>query len=128
MDTLKNVTAWILAVLLGLSFLAAGWPKILPSESMIVRFQNWGYSEGFVVLIGVLEFIGGALVLYPRTALYGGSLLIIIMLGAIYTHWSTQIGSPLFAIIYLAMALSLAIVRYRQAYRPRFLMPGTSTK
>ncbi len=117
--TLKNGFAWLFSALLGLSFLAAGWPKIMPSDSMINRFENWGYSEGFTILIGVLEFLAGAVVLIPRTATYGAVLIVVLMVGAIYTHISTQIGSPLFALVYLVMAMALSVMRYPDAYLTR---------
>ena len=111
MKTLAKVGYWLLAALLGLSFLAAGWPKLMPNDNMVARFENWGYSAEFAVVIGVLEMLGGLLVLIPKLAIYGAILIGILMLGAIYTHLSTGIGSPLFAFIYLAMAVGLGICR-----------------
>lgn len=112
--TRKTLTAtihWILAVLLGSSFLLAGWPKVVPNDNMVARFENWGYSVEFAMIIGVLEMLSGLLVLIPRLSVYGAILIGVLMTGAIYTHVSTGIGSPLFAFIYLAMSLGLGICR-----------------
>ncbi|MCG8506977.1 MAG: DoxX family protein [Sphingomonadales bacterium] len=115
----KTFATWTISVLLGLSFLAAGWPKVLPNDNMVARFENWGYTAEFASLIGVLEILAGLLVLVPRTALYGAMLIGVLMTGAIYTHLSTAIGSPLFAIIYALMAVALGILRYGVAIKPK---------
>ena len=63
--------AWALAVVLGLSFLASGYPKVIVSTGWASRFAAWGYPAWFVPVIGVLEMGGAALVLVPRTSVYG---------------------------------------------------------
>ncbi len=114
-EGVKRVIAWVLAVLTGLSFLVAGWPKIMPGENMIRRFENWGYSAEFAVVTGVLEIAGGLLILLPKTAVYGAALVMVLMLGAVYTHLSTGIGSPVFAFVYLATAIVVAVLRFSLA-------------
>jgi len=118
MARVKTIAIWTISVLLSLSFLAAGWPKILPNDNMVARFENWGYSAEFAILIGVLEMFAGALVLVPRVALYGCITIIVLMVGAVYTHLSTAIGSPLFAVIYALMAVALGTLRYEVAFKP----------
>lgn len=115
----EKVAYWILAIVLTMSFVPGGWPKINPDAEMIERFANWGYSEGFCRLIGVLEVLGGLLVLVPRFATYGAAVLSTVMLGAIYTHLSTGIGSPATAIQYLLVALPFGLLRFRDCWRPR---------
>ncbi|MEM9532354.1 MAG: DoxX family protein [Pseudomonadota bacterium] len=112
MTKLKAGVAWVLSALLSVSFIMAGWPKLDPGETMIRRFENWGYSPQFAVLIGVLELLSGLLVLVPRTALFGGTLIVVLMVGAVYTHLSTGIGSPLFAFIFIGAALMVAFLRF----------------
>lgn len=108
----KNVLAWVLAVLLGLNFVMSGYPKILPNDNMIRRFENWGYSESFAILIGILEMLGGLLVFIPKTAFYGALLLSVVMVGAIATHLLTGIGGPGFAIISLLIAVAVGGLRF----------------
>ncbi|NKB33490.1 MAG: DoxX family membrane protein [Pseudomonadales bacterium] len=112
-NSLEKVGKWAIAILLGLSFIAAGWPKIMPSESMIRRFENWGYSAEFTTLIGILELTAGILVLLPKLAAYGSGMIFILMIGAIYTHLATGIGSILFAVIYLLMAACSIALNWR---------------
>ncbi len=117
MKKYKPVLAWVLAILLALTFISAGYPKVIPADSMITRFENWGYTAGFASFIGVVELMGGILVLIPRLSFYATILLAMDMIGAIYTHLSTGIGGPEFAIIALLLAVILAILRFGKRLR-----------
>ena len=113
--TLQQAIAWTLEALLAASFIFAGFPKIQPGEMMLKRLANWGYSPEFTMLIGLLETTGGLLVLAPATADFGALIIGIMMIGAVWTHLSTGIGSPLFAAIYIAMAATLGVLRFPDA-------------
>jgi len=104
-STIKIYISWILSLLLAASFVFAGYTKIPPGPNMIKRFENWGYNADFALLIGVLEILGAILILIPRMTILGACIIIVLMMGAVYTHLATGIGSPLFAFIYLAMAI-----------------------
>ncbi len=114
-DQVKNVVAWVISVLLSLSFVFAGYQKIPPGTGMIKRFEAWGYTADFALLVGVLEVLAGVLVLMPRLASYGGLLIVILMSGAIFTHLSTGVGSAVFATLYLIMAVLLVLTRIKQS-------------
>ena len=111
----RAVAAWIIALILAISFCSGGFFKLFPNDSMVARFAAWGYAAWFVYVIGVIEVGGGVLVLHPRTAFWGGALLAIEMIGATLTHLVTGIGSPLFALIYLILAIGLIWLRRPQA-------------
>ncbi len=113
----RNIVAWVLGILVGLYMIAGGYPKLFPNDGMIRRFENWGYSATFATIIGVLEMLSGLLLIIPKTAFYGGIALGILMLGAVYTHLNTGIGSPLFAVIFLILAGLLAYLRFEKRYR-----------
>ena len=100
----RFIVSWLFSAFLAISFVGGGFPKIRPSESTVRRFANWGYGEDFAILIGVLEMLGGVLVLIPGVATFGAGILAVVMLGAIYTHVSSGIGSPMMASIYLILA------------------------
>lgn len=109
------VASWIIALILAISFCSGGFFKLFPNDSMFVRFAGWGYAAWFVYVIGVVEVGGGLLVLHPRTAFFGGVLIAIEMIGATLTHLFTGVGSPLFALIYLILAIGIAWLRRSQA-------------
>lgn len=116
-NKIRHISAWALAVVAALLFISAGYPKILPNEAMITRFENWEYSSWFASVIGIIELTGGVAILLPRMAFYSAILLSLEMIGAIYTHLSTGIGGPLFAFIALALVASVAWLRYDMRYK-----------
>ena len=89
---IRNVVTWILSVLLALAFLLAGLPKVLGLAAWIHKFSSWGYPKSLLLLIGTLEVLGAILLLIPRFAGYAVGSLIIVMLGAAYTHLANGEG------------------------------------
>ena len=100
----KSIAVWVLCVIVGLFFLAGGIPKLMQTEQMVQSFEAWGYSSGFLLLIGLLEALGGLMLMIPRLAFWGGGILVVVMAGAAYTHLSTGVGSPVMAIVALILA------------------------
>ncbi len=107
----KSIAVWVLCVVVGLLFIAGGIPKLMQTEQMVKSFEGWGYSSGFLLLIGLLETLGGAMLLVPKLAFWGGGILVVVMAGAVYTHLSTGIGSPTFAIVVLLLAAAAGWLR-----------------
>ena len=85
---------------------------------MTARFEAWGYSATFAVIVGVAESLGGLMVLIPGLALYGATIIAVDMTGAVYTHVATGIGSPVSALAYLAIGAALGWLRRRDAWAP----------
>jgi putative oxidoreductase len=113
---ITNLIPWVLAIILTWFFIENGWPKIFPDQITTTQFENWGYDRNFARVVGILEVSGALLVLFPRLAFYGALLLSGVMIGAIYTHLFTGIGSPAFAIFLLIVALALVGFRWRDAF------------
>jgi uncharacterized membrane protein YphA (DoxX/SURF4 family) len=78
------IISWVLAVLLGAMFLAAGAGKF--GEDAGPMFAAWGYAPWFAVFVGACEVLGGIGLLVPRTTRLAVMGLTPIMLGAAYTH------------------------------------------
>ncbi len=85
--TTLRILRWVLTILPAAGFILAGLPKLLLVPAWVDRFAAWGYSREFLVLIGALELIGGALLLIPRTMGLGIVTLGAICVGAAYTHF-----------------------------------------
>ncbi len=106
-DKTKNIIGWIAQVLMiaGFAFFALG--KLTGNPEVVANFERWGYPDGFVYLIGVVEAIGALLLIVPRTAGYGALLLIGTMVGAVGTHLmngeAAYIGMPLIFTLILAV-------------------------
>ena len=82
----RRLTALILRILLTLGFLAAAFPKFLPGSGWHARFAAWGYSEQFLLLIGLLEVLAVVGLWFARVAPYAQALLALILCGALYTN------------------------------------------
>ena len=113
-----TIGLWALQVLLGALFVLVGtlkfgdptWPR---------NFARWGYPDGFYMVVGVLEALGGLLLFVPRLASYAAAMLGIIMIGASLTHFvhgeMRRVAPPL---IYLALLAIVGASRRRAAVRP----------
>ena len=107
----KTIAMWVLAVAVAGMFVMSSIPKLQGADEIRQAFENWGYPASFVLLIGVLEMLGAILALIPRVATFGAAILVIVMGGAVFTHFSTGIGSPWMALLMLALAAVLGWLR-----------------
>lgn len=100
----RNISAWVLSVLLTLAFTAAGLPKVLGVQAWTMKFAHWGYPDWLVTATGVAELIGGLLLLFPGLAKIGAGILASVMAGALYTHIANQEGLQILRpILFLAV-------------------------
>src|SRR5258705_10821464 len=67
-----NITLWTLQVLVALAFVAAAAGKLLGSADMIALFDAPGVGQWFRYCTGLLELLGGLLLIVPGRAA-GGS-------------------------------------------------------
>jgi putative oxidoreductase len=81
-----EVLLWVLAAMLFMVFVRAGWDKFDPSSGWARAFRAWGYPVWFRILIGVLELLAALLLVWPRTAAYAAAIIIVVMLGGMGTH------------------------------------------
>ncbi len=82
--TVGAAMLWILTILELLGIGVAGLSKF-QGEVWQNMFVGWGYTAWFALVIGGAEMLGGLLLVVPRFASYAASMLIVIMLGAIWT-------------------------------------------
>ena len=85
MRIVKIVTAWTLQIFIGLMFVLVGVLKF-QDPGWQRNFARWGYPDGFYMVVGALEAVGGALVLVPALTTYAASMLVMVMAGAALTH------------------------------------------
>src|SRR6476661_8699790 len=78
----RTVGLWVLRVLLGAAFLAAGGAKLAGVPAMVELFQKVGVGQWFRIVTGLLEVGGGILLLIPRLTFYGAALLLLVMVAA----------------------------------------------
>ena len=80
-----SIALWAITIFLVLLFLVEGGSKLLFDAGTIKNFHKWGYPTWLVFVVGLLEFPGAILILFPRLALLGAALLVADMIGAIVT-------------------------------------------
>jgi putative oxidoreductase len=110
-----GILSIVLQVLLGLGFLMFGFTKF-GSKQMGDEFKRYGYPAGFRVLTGLVEVISAVLVIAgiwnDKLAAWGGLLIVVTMLGAIFTH--IKIKDPtkkmMMPIILLILGLALSLI------------------
>jgi uncharacterized membrane protein YphA (DoxX/SURF4 family) len=116
----REVFLWVLAALLVMVFVRAGWAKFDDSSGWARAFAVWGYPVWFRVAIGALEVGGALLLLWPRTAAYGSAIIAVIMLGGMGTHVFIE-GRPARVtseLLQLTFACLLLAGRWRQRIDP----------
>ena len=104
-----SAALWVVRGLLALAFVAAGGAKLYGVPMLVEEFQHIGLGQWFRYATGGLEVMGAILLLLPQKAAFGALLLICIMIGAVITHLFVIGGSPVPAIVLLALN---AIVAY----------------
>ena len=84
-----GVLSIILQVILGLGFLMFGFMKF-GSKKMVEGFKYFGYPGWFRVFTGLVELLSAILVIAgiwnDTLAAWGGLLILVTMIGAIFTH------------------------------------------
>src|SRR4029434_9654168 len=85
MKYLKVGGKWVLTILLAVLMAGPGSQKFT-SNTWERMFRRWGYPDGFYLVIGAVEVIGGILLLIPRTASYSAIMLAVVMIGAAATQ------------------------------------------
>ena len=101
----RNVAAWVLSILLALAFLVAALGKL--TGAALPLFENWGYPAWFATLIGVLELAGAVGLLIPKLARAAILGLVLLMLGAAYTHIAAGEGMQVLRPLIFMVALAL---------------------
>ncbi len=110
---------WTIRILLAITFVLTGGPKILKDVHWVNLFDLWGFPGWFRMLVGWAEILGALALVNNRTALFAAAGLAMVMFGATITQFVH--GSLVAAAIPLGMAILLIVVAL--AHRPQ-LMKG----
>lgn len=89
-------TGWVMSVVFALFMLiASAAPKFFGAKVAVDSMTTLGWSNQYLLLIGIIEVIGTILFLYPRSAVMGAILLTGLFGGAIASK--LRVGSPMFS-------------------------------
>lgn len=111
------VGLWILIVF-ELQIGLAGMGKFR-GDAWIQWFEGWGYDRWFARAIGAAEIGGAVLLLVRPLASYAAALLVVIMLGAIWTVMTheSQLG-PGAPTLHTAVLGVILVARWKSRWRP----------
>ncbi len=109
---------WVLIVLELLGMGVAGVSKF-QGDGWQRMFEGWGYAAWFALVIGAAEMSGALMLTARKFASYAAMLLIVIMLGAIWTVLTneSQLG-PGIPTIHIAILSTILVGRWKSRWRP----------
>ena len=113
----RNIIAWILQILIGVSFIFSGGNKFLHLADTVGMFGKLGLPAVVAYLVAGGEVLGGIGLLVPRFVRLAAAGLIIIMLGAAFMH-ATRIPGGLLPNGLPALGLLLGLVIILLLRRP----------
>ena len=90
-----TIFLWIVTIAAGAGMALAGVTKFTSAGMWTEMFAGWGYPAAFAYVIGALEVVGALAFFVPRFATYAGTLIALIMAGAVFTIVVNQAEMPL---------------------------------
>ena len=108
---IARVGLWTLQAGAAAMFLLAGTLKLVGIPIEVQLFDTIGIGHWFRYVTGVIEVVGGVLILVPSLAAFAAVPLAITMVGAILTHLFIVGGSPAIPLALLAATLTIAWAR-----------------
>ena len=106
----KSIASWIIQVLIAGLFLMMGSQKLMGEAEVTANFVRWGIPGFMLYVIGTLEVLGAIGLFIPRLAGLAATGLILLMVGALFTHLiHGEYGMALMPVAVMAM---LAVVAY----------------
>ena len=104
-ETSRNVriATMVVSGLLTALYLFTGSLKVSGAQEVVDTFTRYGHSDAFRMFIGAAEIAGAVGLWIPRLAFWAAAGLIVIMLGAVYTHMTNAEApfAPLVAAVLL---------------------------
>jgi uncharacterized membrane protein YphA (DoxX/SURF4 family) len=118
MRYLKIGGTWLLTILLAVVMIGPGSQKFT-GRTWERMFRQWGYPDGFYLVIGAVEVIGGLGLLIPRFASYSAIVLAVVMIGASATQVLRGGRNGVGEIVFALLLGVIAWLRWRDRFRVR---------
>ena len=110
------MTTWLLRIAVALVFVNVGSSKFRdPTWAQL--FGRIGFGQWFRYVTGLVQIVGGVLVLIPRTSLIGVALVACTMAGAVVA-WLTVLHAPANALIpgaLFAILVAMGVGEYNRS-------------
>ena len=110
-----DLTGWLLRGAIGFVFISVGCEKLAaaPGSMWFKLFAQIGWGQWFRDFTGVIQIVGGILIVPPRTALVGMTMLACTMAGAIFFHLLV-LGDPFSSVIPAALLVAIVAIGRRK--------------
>ena len=95
---------WLLSVLVTAMMLMSGLSKVFGTAEMVGNFEYMNLSP-YLLMVGLLEVVGGVMLLVPRLARYGAVLVASVMTAAVCMHLSLSMPDTMVPLVLGACAL-----------------------
>ena len=105
----KNITLWLLQVLVALTFFGSGFGKLSSQPPMVETFTQIGMGQWLRYVTGGIEVIAAVLLFIPRLVPVGSLLLVLTMAGAVLTHVAKIGGNPAPALVLMLLAAAITL-------------------
>jgi putative oxidoreductase len=123
MKRLATAGKWLITVLLAVVMVGPGSQKFT-SPVWERMFRTWGYPDGFYLVIGAIEVVGGIGLLIPKLASFSALTLAAVMAGAAATQLLRGGRNGVGEIVFMLLLLAVAALRWRD--RLRLTPPASS--
>jgi putative oxidoreductase len=107
---------WLLTILMAVLMVGPGSQKFT-GNTWARMFREWGYPDGFYLVIGAIEVIGGIALLVPRFASASAIVLMCVMIGAAATQVWNGSRNGVGEIVFALLLGVLAWIRWRDRMR-----------
>lgn len=111
MTKLLTIGSWILRVAAAVILLQTLFFKFTGARESVYIFTALGAEPWGRIGSGLVELLAAALLLYPRTAVYGAALGLAVMSGAIFAHL-TRLGITMPAVGDRGELFALAVITF----------------
>lgn len=118
MKYLKIGGTWILTLLLAAVIVGPGSQKFTGNQWQRM-FRQWGYPDGFYLVIGAVQVVGGVALLIPRLASYSAIVLSIVMVGAAATQLLRGGRNGVVEFVIALLLAGIARIRWRDRLQLR---------
>lgn len=113
-DKLIEVILWIFCLVLAIVFFYNGAGKIMGSPYQVAQFRALGISSNLLIIVGVVECLGGLMLTIPRLSVAGGAILGVIMLISAALHlFHDNPTSSFRAVVIVVMLAVICYLRFR---------------
>ena len=116
---LRRMGLWALRIVVAGLFLFAAFMKLSGQPMMVQEFETVGLGQWFRYATGLLELIGGIMVLIPTVSALGACLLLLVDVGA-FVAQVTVLHMDWIHTIVIGAVIGLLIYLQRQQLRDLF--------